>query len=436
MSRLKLAVACLLLASCSGGGGGESSAPPRVEAAGSIDTSFGVQGFATFPGRAAATAVVELDDGSLLVGGNGPYLAKLTASGALDPSFANGGVDALRRGTKTFQGVEKIEALSSGRVMVVEGHYSACVGSGFFCAVQSFRDVVARRIDAHGQPDVTYGEGGMATLPFSQGSVVVSADGRVTSFTIPAVLSGPAPFAVASLDAAGARDAAFESRARDALMGCGARFTPAGPAVVSKAAARSGSGFVVATQWSGGTCLARLNADGTLDASFGAGGFQLFPTQRVKNAYRVLVRSDGGIVVVLRSEPELYFEPPVFLFATATGARDTATAPDGVQAMPILEVAVPREFAVQANGKVVATGVNSAASGVPSLPLDEAHPLIARSTPNVGVVDFGFGPFRGGYMPLQGPLGAILPEAFAFGRDGTIFVAGTSGGSGAVAKIR
>ena len=79
---------------------------PRVEAAGVVDAGFGSSGVVSFAGRASVTEVVALDDGSVLVGGNGPYLAKLTSAGNLDSSFANAGIDDMRLTTKAIQAVD------------------------------------------------------------------------------------------------------------------------------------------------------------------------------------------------------------------------------------------------------------------------------------------------------------------------------------------
>jgi hypothetical protein len=142
-----------------GCGGGSGDKPPinqplpieRTDAAGGIDTSFGMQGLVTLRGSrsdSTISEIVSLADGRYLVGGHGPYIARLMPDGSLDPSFATAGIDTTSRGTRFFQDVVKIAQLPDGRAIVVENHYSPCFGSGFFCASQSFADVVARRIDA------------------------------------------------------------------------------------------------------------------------------------------------------------------------------------------------------------------------------------------------------------------------------------------------
>ena len=424
MKRILAAIAALCLASCGGGGGSGGDAPvsQRTEAEGIVDTSFGNGGAAVFAGRGPVNEIVELDDGSLLVGGTGPYIAKLTPNGNLDLSFAMGGIDDVRRTSAAVQRVEKVVPLSPDRFAVIEGHSAACVGSAFSCSVQLFRDVVARRVDARGQPDPTYGTAGLGILPFSQGSLVVSPDGRVTSFTMRPSLAAPSAFGVASLNPGGIRDPAFETRAQDAVQGCAARFTPAGAAVLTVEATRAGSGFIVATEWASGICVTRLNADGSLDPTFANAGFQTFAPPRMMRVFAVFLRSDNGITVVLHKPPNFTpTEVPVFLFLTGAGAKDTALGDGGIQAQPILALTVPDLITLQPNGKVVAT--QRATPGLDA--------RIARSTATAGAFDGGFGPFRGGYLVMQTPQ---LPSKVAFSRDGAMLVGGES--PAAVVKIR
>ena len=424
---LVLAAIALSLFAC-GGTDSESSPPPYAESTGLPDPGFGTDGLAKVsPAQnlSSVREIAELDDGSLLVGGSNPFIAKLTAQGQLDTTFAVNGIDATRRGTKFFQTVRNITPLTPARIAVVEEHKAPCIGAPFFCAYQSFGDVFARRIDASGNVDTAYGEGGMGQLPFSEGDIVVSPSGRVVSFTIrhyPTVIE----FGVASLDPSGQRDLGFEARAQAALQ-CGARFDLPLAQVRSVAAARSGDKFIVATAWQSlsapekGFCVSRLNVDGTIDPDFAEQGHRTLVVDGTSdlNVFRLLLRSSGDIVVVLSPDPGAHnLKPPVLLFVTASGAAS------GIQATPIFLAASIFDVTLQPDGKIVYVGERALSPGIPTLPLDDENPLAGRSSANAGIYDGGFGPVRGGYVTLRTADGPLRPNRVVIDRRGGILVGG------------
>lgn len=444
--RTAVVIIGLLVAGCGGGGGSSSNVepPPASEASGILDTGFAGQGMRTLPGTVRDIAV--LADGSVLVGGDGPYVAKLTSLGEFEASFISNGIDTTRRGGKPLQRVERVVPLAADRILVVEGHGNPCMGSGFFCAVQSFRDIVVRRMNVRGEPDASYGEGGLGTLPLSEGSIVVSPNGRVTSFTLRAVLAGTRPFAVASLDPSGRADADFEQRATAAIVQCAPRISPAALTMSSVAAVASGERVIVAARWqSQGTdavCVSRIDANGDIDATFGAGGHQVFvsPGPASNAVLEVLIRADERIVVVLAMQRNATpLTGHVLLWLTPSGARDETRGQGGVDTSPAgLIVVQMHDIAIQPNGKFVVAGLVSVTGGAPTFPLDESNPRLARSNETGGVPDFGFGPVRGGFLTITTPAGAVIPEKIAFDTRGGILVGGAlrPGGEGAVVRFR
>jgi hypothetical protein len=302
----------------------------------------------------------------------------------------------------------------------------------------------------NGAADPAYGTQGLATLAFSQGSLVVSPLGRVTTFAMrPFLGTEPPQFGIAALDAAGARDTGFESRAVAAVNSCAGAFDPAASTIRYVAAAQTGERIVVAARWTRTDanqlfCVSRLNADGNLDTTFGVSGHQTFmsipPNQVFRDSlapFRVLVREDGGILVLL--SPPLNsgsVEAAAVLLLTATGSKDPLLQ-NGISLTPILLVTQTRDAVLQPNGKFVGVGISSS-PGVPALPLLPETGKVYRSSATVGIYDAGFGPFRGGYTNLQVGGLFMVPEKVAIGTDGAILVGGrpSTTGDGMLMRFR
>ena len=449
MKRLAVVLVSALVAAACGPNG--DSAPARREAAGVVDTAFGTGGIATIPrgSRLPGTVndILELEDGSLLVGGQNAYVAKLAADGTPDRAFAVGGIDDARRGTATFQDVVRLGLLASGRIAVVEIHATPCPHP-VFCGTD-FGDVVARRIDRDGAADPSYGAAGLATLSFSRGSIVVSPNGRITSFTRWRVPIGDF-FAVASLDPSGSRDAAYEDRAYQAVQSCAEKLFDS-INVESVSALAVGDATLVFAAWSGwmvepgrvpflrlagnGLCLVRLRGDGSVDAAFASGGRQAYMSAaltRSMAAFRVLSRADGEIVLV----PNPAREPgvlmgPAFLFFSASGAPDLSQ-------FASMAGTFINDATLQPNGKVVTVGFDSLDPGAATLPVNEANPLVWRSSPDAGSYDRGFGPAGAGFAMIKSGDRTVWPRKVFVDRNGAIVVGGhvVGTGEGALPRFR
>ena len=447
MNRLATVLfSALVVAACGREG---DSAPSRGEAAGIVDAEFGIGGIAAvlhgsrLPGT--VNDILELDDGSLLVGGKNGYVAKFTADGKPDPAFAGSGIDDTRRGTATFQDVERLALLASGRIAVVEIHRTPCPHP-VFCGTD-FGDVVARRIDRNGAADPSYGVAGLATLPFSRGSIVVSPNGRVTSFSR-RVVPIATIFAVASLDPSGMRDPAYEDRALQAVQSCAGKFFDH-IEIESVTGLAAEDRTLVFAAWSGwvveqervpflrlagnGACLMRLGADGGVDTAFAVDGQQTYMAAaltRSMAAFRVLSRADGEIVLVPNPsrEPGVSMRP-AFLFFSASGA------PDLFQ-FASMAGAFINDATLQSNGKVVTVGFDGLDPGASTLPVNEANPLVWRSSPDAGTSDAGFGPAGAGFAMIKSGDRTVWPRKVLVDRNGAIVVGGHLVGTDEGALLR
>ena len=406
---------------------------------GDYDGAFGDGGIARFPATTAnvsgvARDLVQLQDGSLLVAGSqgfGPLLAKLSSSGVPDTTFGINGFDNARRGTRSFQDAMVVTPVPANQFIVVEAHGDPCAGPAPLCPTLAFRDVFARRINSNGTADPTYGTGGATLIPSSQGSMAVSPVGALSVLT-----QRPAAavymFGVAALLADGQRDPAFEQRALDALN-CGPQFA-------------AGSNPVGVTRWSGGKllvamgvaaspdlsaprtlCVSRLNEDGSLDTSFATSGHLIFQTASLIDhfPFKILVRSDGRILIVLLDAPPYAIHRPAFVWLTPNGGLDTTFVAGGTTYPATVLVASVIDVSLQADDRILVVGYNSAGSGAPALPLDPMRPVLARIEANGASFDATFGTMNLGFRTLTTFTGWMSPQKVLAGAGGGIFVLGT-----------
>jgi len=231
----------------------------RLKADGALDTSFDGDGRKLFSWGAIGrvTAVVVAPNGKILLGGfSGPeggniQVARMTAKGALDATFGAGGI-----ATVDFGGTEFGEAMArqaDGRILVA-GRSSA--GGG-----------VVARLRATGVLDPDFGSDGRVTLPGggSLNAVLVQPDRNIV---VAGNASGSATMTVTRLRPDGSLDATF-GNGGTTTVAFGSLANPLGGAV------RQPDGKIVIagyTQDGEDVAIARLNTNGSLDATFGLGG--------------------------------------------------------------------------------------------------------------------------------------------------------------------
>ena len=109
--------------------------------------------------------------------------------------------------------------------------------------------------------------------------------------------------------------------------------------------------------------LIQLNADGSIDTSFGNDGVVtqavgLSPNNGEDIAYDVAFDTEGNILLCGKSYDATYVSRPVVVRFTPSGALDTTFGVDGVATIPVNEVGASafKAIVVQPDGKIVATG--------------------------------------------------------------------------------
>lgn len=356
----------------------------------------------------------------LVVAAGSAQAAPATQTSSLGPR----GEVTTTFGLKTDDVAQALAVQADGRI-VVAGY--SLGGSG---ADEDFRFALAR-YRADGTLDPKFGAGGKVTTDFGTGStaaaVALQQDGKIVvagdTFNRP-----DADFALARYNANGTLDSSFGAGGKTTIPGPTADFVdaialqPDGKIVV---AGSSGS----PQQRDDGFALARLNADGTLDTSFGSGGTLTtrFSESSDDFAWAVAVQPDGKVVAVGTDFVYSRESPADFALArySSSGALDPTFGSGG---KVTTNFGATSDFAnaavLQPDGKIVAAGYTFLGRTGPS-----AFAL-ARYTPD-GELDPTFG--VGGMVTTDlGPSSSVWSAALQ--PDGKIVAAGTGHGGFALAR--
>jgi uncharacterized delta-60 repeat protein len=420
---------------------GRRAAFERLEARlaladGDLDASFGVAGRAfssNLPSSGVADMVLQAD-GKILVAGlvnntqpGGPdfVLVRLNANGTPDAGFGVNGVvvnDLLGRGlVDRVYGV----AIQADQRIVSVGETRQTGGGDFESVIVRYDSVLGQfdltAIEDFGPPPGNRDDRATGVVIQSDGRIVVSVNGNGALSDI--FRDG---FTLARLNTNGTRDPTFGNAGVAYVSFGGNSFSFA----QGLAMAPDGS-FVVVGQTGSPSrvALARFDANGVIDASFGTNGIVITDLPGANDAATdVLMGPDGRIIVGAATTMTL---PPVpiplqysvLLRYFADGALDPSFDGDG-----ILSVVEPdgqggvmgavggiSDLAIQIDGKLVVT------SG--SLSGDF---LVARFNPN-GAPDPTFG--ANGIVRTDFGTGNDSARAVAIQTDGNIVVAGSVNGS-------
>jgi uncharacterized delta-60 repeat protein len=270
-----------------------------------LDPTFGVGGKVTASTGIPQQMTITPDGKFLVVSKFFPdyEVSRFNADGSLDTSFGNGGTQTL-----AFNRVAEIVVGQDNSIVVAGSidQYSQTLQAVNF-------DFAVARVTPAGQLDAAFGSGGIQTIDFSEyyygylssldgfavtddfaTSVSVSSDGSVeVQGTITDYNYGDSWIAnvATRLTPAGQLDSSFGDGNGKMIIN-GSVPSPA-PANVAQQA--DGKTITVGSQ-DGEFAVTRSNADGTADATFGAGGTQGIDFDGNSLALVVAVQADGKIV--------------------------------------------------------------------------------------------------------------------------------------------
>ena len=358
-----------------------------------------------------ASAVVIQPDGKLVVAGRTNIagntvfaLARYNPNGGLDPAFGTGGLVTTDFGS-TDQAFAV--ALQADGKIVTAGRRGS--------------DVIVARHNADGSLDTLFGSNGRVITNFGATeqalALVLQPDGKIV---VAGRTNKPAPngnfdFALARYESGGAIDITFGT--------LGLVTTDFGGSVdrAFAMALQPDGKLVVAGDSDANFALARYNSDGSLDASFGAGGKVITSFGGTDQASAVILQPDGKIVVAGQTDTGISID-----FALARympdGSLDGAFGSGGRVTTNFTGTTddLGSAVALQSDGKIVVGGSSN------------DNFALARYTPG-GILDTTFGT-AGTVTTNLG--GTDLLHAMTLQPDGAIVAVGESADRFALARYQ
>jgi uncharacterized delta-60 repeat protein len=256
----------------------------RYNTDGSFDPTFGSGGKVIQPGFGGFSVSLLLQaDGKIVAVGTiftpGDFaLVRYNSDGSLDPGFGSGGIV-----TTDFSGRDDeayASALQSDGKIIAAGRTTTTVGEslGFFALA---------RYNTDGSLDPTFGMDGVVTTSFLPNdssfaeTMVIQSDGKI------AVGGGNLDVEDGLMFARYNNDGSL-----DPTFGIGGKIRDTGGIEIKSLALQSDGKMIAASYlFVADVALARFNSDGSLDRTFGVGGYVLGD-----GAYSVILQPDGKIV--------------------------------------------------------------------------------------------------------------------------------------------
>jgi uncharacterized delta-60 repeat protein len=376
--------------------------PAPSQSIGGLDPTFGFNGLVRPTlGFTSTVGTIQQPDGKLLLGGfndSGSFgLARLTSSGTgRDTSFGDsGGVTFLNlRGTND-RAVE-FQLLPDGRILEAgtstETDGSNTVGSDFFVA----------RFNSDGSLDTTFGDGGRTIIDFAANAnlapstdvardMLVTIDGKI-------VLAG-------KTDAGGTQDIALVRLNADGTLD--PTFGTLGKAVTDFAGGNDGaqaivqaaSGAIVAAGFvtQGGAkkiAVAQYLSSGVLDSKFGVGGIATITAGGTDEQANALALGTKGEIVVAGYSATGSIAGGTYASAfavarfTSRGKADSKFGQGGIATKSLSAPANATSVLLLDDGRVFASGVLS--SNIAEGAASHRDLAIVRFT-NRGLLDTSFG---------------------------------------------
>jgi uncharacterized delta-60 repeat protein len=371
----------------------------RLEANGSVDKTFGENGIVRtqIGSYSRAKSIAVQADGKIIVGGfayvnNNAYrlsfaIVRYNENGSIDSSFGTNGI-VTTINENNDESVHSLAIQSDGKIL-------AAINSGIL------------RLDSDGSLDLRFGRNGKISLQpeYKNRELSIQADGKI-------IVSGSAGLqtvnTVSRYDSNGTLDTSFDG---DGVANISGDLWTSGLEI-------QGDGkIVVANSMS----ISRLNADGSVDTTFGNGGryfcdeyYRILPFFSVHSISSVSIQSDGKLVITMLQGLSRGGDFIVGRHNT-NGTLDTSFDSDGVVTTSgFAGNSKVNSMVLQPDGKIVAVGTTD--DGLTPSNFD-----VVRYNSN-GTLDNSFG-LLGKVSTLMGT-GFAKATFVALQPDGKIVVAG------------
>ena len=330
----------------------------------------------------------------------------LAAPGDLDPSFGTGGKVTTDFGATNDH--------ASALVLQPDGKLVAAGGARGY---PSEYDFGLARYNPDGSVDGTFGSGGKVTTDFGgadvAGALVRQADGKLVAAGAAGTASGSS-FGLARYHPDGSLDRTFGAGGKVTTPFAG--YDQALAVIVQPDGKLVAAGAMSAEPVASNFALARYNADGSLDATFGVGGKVVTDFGGDYDVAAALaIQPDGKLVAAGRGGTAFDFAVARY---NANGSLDASFGTGGKVTTSILGSDEARDLVLQPDGKLVAAGSTGTGLAAPDFAL-------VRYLPN-GSLDPTFG-FFGVVTTDFG--GSDRAAALQLQPDGKLVAAGTAAGN-------
>lgn len=338
--------------------------------------------------------------------------SSLAAPGDLDPTFGNGGIVTTNFTTNRDE--------ANGVALQADGKIVA-VGSSFVAPNSS--DFALARYNSDGTPDSSFGNNGTVTTDFDNGAdiaagVAIQSDGKIV-VAGQSQVGSETDFVLSRYDTDGTLDTTFGigGKVRSQLI-------PSGQSAVNtfgKAIAIQVDGKIIVAGFTDSDfAIARYLADGTLDATFGNAGWATTAFSLPgAEATAILLQTDGKIVLGGSANSSLNPSKDFALARyDADGTLDATFGPDGAGTVTT-DFYGNADFiyalAAQADGSIVAAGATYSADNATSV-----FALARYSTD--GILDDSFG--TNGFTTTSFSTGVDVARGVLVQPSGMIIAAG------------
>ena len=384
----------------------------RFNSDGSPDTSFGSNGLIVtdFGGNDAAFAAAIQSDGKIVLAGSSYQtgaqkfaLARYNSDGSLDAAFGSNG--------KVITDLGGVDDAGYAIVIQPDGKIIAA-GYSYNNATTSY-DFALARYNTDGSLDNTFGAGGKALADFAGGydqgyAVALQSNGKIVVAGYSYNATTSYDFALARFNADGLLDNTFGTSGKTTTDF--AVNEEEGHAVAIQTVGGVDYIVVGGFTFSGGSqfALARYKtSDGTLDTSFGTNGLVTTAFASNASAYTIAIQANGAIVAAGQATDPTTFKTDFALARYASnGSLDTSFGASGKLTTDFGDsYDYGKSVAIQSDGKIVAAGYSDNGSGT-------SFALTRYSAD--GVLDDSFGSIN---IPAQG-------RSVAIQSDGKVVIAG------------
>jgi uncharacterized delta-60 repeat protein len=330
-----------------------------IAQAGSLDSTFGVNGITFFPDGGANSIAVQNDNKIVVAGGFGDHfgVVRFNNNGSIDSTFGTNGAVETEVGIG-YNVDEKMILQSDGKI-VVGGTCLNSSGEYVFALV---------RYDESGQLDNSFGTNGVVLTSngdsnYGEG-LAIQPDGKIIQvgrgFTFP----NNQYFAIARFNSDGSLDNSF-GFGGTLLTTIGNVYPTATCVAVQPDDKIVVGGYSVSETFISSFCLIRYNSDGSLDESFGTSGKDTTYFGVPDDGYdydvarAIALQSDGKILLTGHSvlAPDFYGKLPIVRY-NADGTLDNTFGIGGKLISDVFGIGgEAHAIALQPDGKILVTGL-------------------------------------------------------------------------------